>query len=129
MLLALILAISIGRLQSQAQPIEVRSSGQIVAAVEPFELVKPCAQVRSMWSIVYACGLTLIACVYTAVHPNMPAPGEGRISKKVRLTKFILLGLIAPEYMMLLALKQRYNASQIQRAAKSRSFFHLSHLC
>jgi hypothetical protein len=125
MLLALVLLVSLTRLRTQAKSVDITNNGQIVATVNPFELVDPCRHVRSMWSIVWACGLTLFACVWTAIHPNMPAPREHWASKSWRKMKLVVLGLIAPEYIMLLALNQRFNAKNVQKLAQSTICFEL----
>jgi hypothetical protein len=77
---------------------------------------------RTMLGILWACLITIFACTWTAVHPNLPPPGASTWKVlKIRL-KLVLLGLIAPEYILFWAIEQRRVAKLIVRAASKLSF-------
>ncbi|TFK59411.1 hypothetical protein BDN72DRAFT_865170 [Pluteus cervinus] len=72
-------------------------------------------QDRSLVDIVRSCVLTIFACVYTALHPNIPDP-EAKLWQKIcaRL-KMSFYMLIAPEAVIWWAMRQWYGARQIAR--------------
>ncbi|KAF8242337.1 hypothetical protein K440DRAFT_495513, partial [Wilcoxina mikolae CBS 423.85] len=65
-------------------------------------------QYRGTASILYSCIITLILCVYSALHPNVPAYGESRLVTYRRAVKWALIALIAPEVVLLSAYFQFY---------------------
>lgn len=72
---------------------------------------------RGTLSLVLSCLLTLILCVWSAVHPNVPAQ-ERRGSLKATIlftTKWILAGIYAPELVVFVAWRQWCSARMLQR--------------
>lgn len=66
---------------------------------------------RGTADILWSCIVTLTACVYTAIHPNVP---DSRRSKSRRLgvkMKWALIALVAPELVLHTAIEQ-YRAPQ-----------------
>jgi hypothetical protein len=68
---------------------------------------------RGTTSILYSSIITLILCVYSALHPNVPAYGEGRLVIYRRAVKWALIALIAPEVVMLSAYLQLDQAQKL----------------
>ncbi|TFK70475.1 hypothetical protein BDN72DRAFT_838820 [Pluteus cervinus] len=72
-------------------------------------------QDRTLVDIVRSCVLTIFACVYTALHPNVPDP-EAKMWQKIRRRlKMSFYMLIAPEAVIWWAMRQWYGARSIAR--------------
>lgn len=64
------------------------------------------SECRTLVSIIWSCLSVIIACTWTAVHPNVPSPYYGfwkRLSTRIGIT---LVGLIAPELILFWAMLQ-----------------------
>ncbi|TFK59873.1 hypothetical protein BDN72DRAFT_780140 [Pluteus cervinus] len=72
-------------------------------------------QDRSLVDIVRSCVLTIFACVYTALHPNIPDPDASDLQKICRRLKMSFYMLIAPEAVIWWAMRQWYGARDIAR--------------
>ncbi|KAG1872167.1 hypothetical protein F4604DRAFT_789261 [Suillus subluteus] len=61
---------------------------------------------RNLWDIVSTCMLTLLACVYSSVHPNVPSPTDTLVH--ILLRRFGIMGfaLLSPETAVAWALRQ-----------------------
>lgn len=66
--------------------------------------------VRSTSDILWSCIVTLTACIYTAIHLNVPPSHEGNWQFLWRKTKWVALALFAPEVVLYCALIQRLQA-------------------
>ena len=66
--------------------------------------------VRGTSDILWSCIVTLTACVYTAIHLNVPPPREGRWHFLWRKSKWVALALFAPEIVLYCALTQLLQA-------------------
>ena len=64
------------------------------------------AGLRDTSDILWSCILTLAACVYTAIHLNVPPPHEGRWQFLWRKSKWVALALFAPEIVLYCAFTQ-----------------------
>ncbi|KAF8839023.1 hypothetical protein BDN67DRAFT_970673 [Paxillus ammoniavirescens] len=65
-----------------------------------------CNNVRSLWSIILTCLISLAACSWNAVHPNIPGVDDGRWIIFFRRLGIMALVVIAPELLLLWALQQ-----------------------
>ncbi|KAG1817818.1 hypothetical protein EV424DRAFT_1621336, partial [Suillus variegatus] len=72
----------------------------------------PSSNTRSLWDIILSCGLTLFACTWTAVHPNIPGMDEGKIAITSRRLFIMVIALIAPELMITWATRQFFSACE-----------------
>ncbi|TFK59368.1 hypothetical protein BDN72DRAFT_780845 [Pluteus cervinus] len=73
------------------------------------------ANVRTLYDIVRSCLFTIAACVYRAIHQNIPDPKAtmwGRLRVRMKITFY---ALIAPEAMIWWAMRQRYGAIDIAK--------------
>lgn len=62
---------------------------------------------------------TLLLCIWVAVHPNIPGPDDKWtkvISQRVRIA---LIALVAPELIILWAVRQWLNANQLAKKYQS----------
>ena len=97
-----------------------------ISAVEPSNTVSACDNLhhcRTIWNILWTCLVTISACTWVTVHPNVPARGEGRFTVTFRRVKVVLLALIMPELIVLWAMRQwliaRWNTGQVRRIMRS----------
>ncbi|KAG2070538.1 hypothetical protein BDR04DRAFT_1128440 [Suillus decipiens] len=61
---------------------------------------------RTLWDILSSCGLTLFACTWTAVHPDIPNIDQGIINITFCRLSLMVMVLIAPESMICWAILQ-----------------------
>ncbi|KAG2367611.1 hypothetical protein BDR07DRAFT_1326365 [Suillus spraguei] len=71
---------------------------------------------RTLWDIIQSCVATLLACTWTAVHPNIPGMNEGIIVVFRRRLGIMILALIAPELMVTWAMMQFLSAWDTAKA-------------
>ena len=57
---------------------------------------KPSSNTRGTFDILTSCIITMLLCVWTAVHLNV-SPPEGFWKPKFRKVRWLLLALVAPE--------------------------------
>ncbi|TFK61797.1 hypothetical protein BDN72DRAFT_777865 [Pluteus cervinus] len=70
---------------------------------------------RTLYDIVRSCVFTIAACVYRAIHQNIPDP-EATMWGKLRVRiKMTIYALIAPEAFIWWAMRQRYGAIEIAK--------------
>ncbi|TFK59601.1 hypothetical protein BDN72DRAFT_883893 [Pluteus cervinus] len=78
-----------------------------------------CADVRTLYEIVKNCVFTIAACVYRAVHQNIPNPTDQSLKAHLKVKmKITFYALIAPELVIFWAMRQRYGARQIVKEVK-----------
>ncbi|KDQ60372.1 hypothetical protein JAAARDRAFT_205330 [Jaapia argillacea MUCL 33604] len=70
---------------------------------------------RTASSIVFSCLTTIFTCTWVAVHPNIPSPDESIIEVTLRRTGLTLMAVIAPEIVLVLALRQFFVARRIAK--------------
>ncbi|KAL8871471.1 MAG: hypothetical protein Q9174_002700 [Haloplaca sp. 1 TL-2023] len=70
---------------------------------------------RGTWSILYSCIFTILLCVWTAVHLNIPGPGESSFRTWVRKIKWVAIALFAPEIVLYTAVYQFWFAIRLYR--------------
>ena len=67
---------------------------------------------RGTLDILWSCIITLTACIYTAIHLNVPPLQEGRFVPLWRKIKWVALALFAPEVVLYTASVQ-YNEARL----------------
>ena len=73
---------------------------------------------RSMWEIIWGCLATIVACTWVAIHPNVPALNDTSLRIALRRTGLVLISLIAPELVVVWALRQWLVAHRLSREYK-----------
>lgn len=68
---------------------------------------------RGTFDIFWSCLLTLMSCVYTAIHLNVPPAGEGKWQSLGRKLKWVVVALCAPEVILCCALNQFLEARKL----------------
>ncbi|KAG2360336.1 hypothetical protein BDR07DRAFT_1610879 [Suillus spraguei] len=81
---------------------------------------------RTLWSIVSSSVLTLFACIYTAVHPNIPSPEDSPLLILWRRLGMMIMALIAPELIVAWAMRQWISAHRVTRQFKESGYFNIS---
>ncbi|KIJ60816.1 hypothetical protein HYDPIDRAFT_116674 [Hydnomerulius pinastri MD-312] len=84
------------------------------AVVDSLVSVSVC-NTRTIWSIILNCLLSLAACTWNAVHPNIPGTEEGRGTVFLRRLGIIAFAVILPELYLIWALHQHYSAKKAAR--------------
>ncbi|TFK65831.1 hypothetical protein BDN72DRAFT_845067 [Pluteus cervinus] len=68
---------------------------------------------RTMLSIVRSCLLTIAACVYRAIHQNIPDPKASWWKRQARRAKITFYALMAPEAVIWWAMRQWIGAKEV----------------
>ena len=68
---------------------------------------------RGTSGILWNCIVTLSACVYTAIHLNVPPAREGKWRALWQRTKWVAMALLAPEIVLYCALTQFWDAREL----------------
>ncbi|KAK0710086.1 hypothetical protein B0T26DRAFT_861322 [Lasiosphaeria miniovina] len=68
---------------------------------------------RGTFGILRSCIMTLVLCVYTALHLNIPAPNLTAFAACMRKGKWVLMGCFAPELVVFVAWCQRRQATRL----------------
>ena len=71
------------------------------------------ATTRGTSDILWSCIVTLTACVYTALHLNVPPAHEGKWKFYWRKSKWVAVALFAPEIVLYCALTQLLEARKL----------------
>ncbi|KAG1775233.1 hypothetical protein EV702DRAFT_452827 [Suillus placidus] len=73
---------------------------------------------RTLWSIVSTCILTLLACIYSSTHPNIPSPKDRPVRILLRRFGIMGLALLSPDLLVAWAIRQwlwaRYVTAQFK---------------
>ncbi|KZP14050.1 hypothetical protein FIBSPDRAFT_935960 [Athelia psychrophila] len=67
---------------------------------------------RTVVGIVTSCLATIIACIWSAVHPNVPGPSQSSMSRQIESLKIIVVTLLAPEWVLAWAVRQSLQARE-----------------
>ncbi|KIM77491.1 hypothetical protein PILCRDRAFT_11937 [Piloderma croceum F 1598] len=70
---------------------------------------------RTIWSLIWSCMATILLCIWVAVHPNIPGPDERWTKVTLQRVGIALIALVAPELIILWAIRQWLNAHEIGR--------------
>lgn len=85
---------------------------------------------RGTWSIVTTCISTLIICVYSALHSNIPLIHHSKRKRFLDICKWVCIGIFAPEVLAVAAFMEWRNAGkltkQIRDLSRTRNSRHLS---
>ena len=71
------------------------------------------SKTRGTSDILWSCLITLTACVYNALHLNIPPENEGKIGFYWRKSKWVATALFAPEIVLYCALTQFLEARKL----------------
>ncbi|KAF8969315.1 hypothetical protein BDZ97DRAFT_1915280 [Flammula alnicola] len=74
-----------------------------------------CLHRRTGWEISWSCIITILACTWSAVHPNIPGPRDSGWTCFKRQVVTMFYAMVAPEFMALWAMRQYSGARKIMR--------------
>ncbi|KAJ7151311.1 hypothetical protein C8R43DRAFT_1235942 [Mycena crocata] len=77
------------------------------AAAESCDDINNC---RKLFDIIWGCLVTIFACTWVSVHPNVPPPNQSWLALFWRRLKMMLIAIIAPELMVGFAARQFFTA-------------------
>jgi hypothetical protein len=72
--------------------------------------LSPCTDLgncRTIWNIIWSCLVTIFACTWVAIHPNVPKPGQNLRKRWLRRASIMFSGVIGPEFVIYWAWRQR----------------------
>ncbi|KAG2051792.1 hypothetical protein BDR06DRAFT_573852 [Suillus hirtellus] len=76
----------------------------------------PSFTTRTLWTIISSSVLTLFACIYSAIHPNiLSSKDSGSFLIIRRQLGMMIMALIAPEIIVTWAMRQLFSAHQVTR--------------
>ncbi|KAJ7595433.1 hypothetical protein C8J56DRAFT_383337 [Mycena floridula] len=73
---------------------------------------------RTTTDIVWSCLLTMFACTWVAIHPNIPGPDEGMMYPLARRFALMLAMILVPELVILWAMRQWFCAYKVSKEWK-----------
>lgn len=73
---------------------------------------------RGTWDILYTCIFTILLCVYTAIHLNVPPPDDTKKELWLRKTKWVAIAIFAPEIVVVNAFLQWKMARDLVKELK-----------
>ncbi|KAF8644493.1 hypothetical protein AX16_008433 [Volvariella volvacea WC 439] len=79
------------------------------------DCIRDPSKIRSTSELVWNCLGTIFICTYVAIHPNMPDRNATKSEKMWQKVKTCLYALLAPEAVIVMAMRQRFNASMIAK--------------
>ncbi|KAG1809663.1 uncharacterized protein BJ212DRAFT_1279256 [Suillus subaureus] len=83
----------------------------------------PSFTTRTIWSIISSSVLTLFACTYSAIHPNIPSLKDSPLRLLRRRLGIMIMALIAPELIITWAMRQLISARHVTRQFKESEYF------
>ncbi|KAG2030474.1 hypothetical protein BDR03DRAFT_1095985 [Suillus americanus] len=86
----------------------------------------PTFTTRTIWSIISCSFLTLFACIYSAIHPNIPSPKDSPLLILWRRLSIMIMALIAPELIVTWAMRQFLSARDVTRQSEESGYFKVS---
>lgn len=74
---------------------------------------------RGTLSLLFSCIFTLVLCVWSTVHLNLPKPTESSLEHTWRYLKWSLLGIFGPEFVIWTAWRQHISARALANNIKA----------
>ena len=121
MLLVLTTVYLLHGFQTHASPLQVTSllaeSSSNATVLSRATCICPADQ-RSIWDILWSCLVTIIACSWVSVHPNIPAPNESSWRILLRRLELMFWAIVGPEMIITWALRQWTGARHLEELYK-----------
>ena len=73
----------------------------------------PNDECRTLWDIVRSCLITIFLCTWVSVHPNIQGRQEPMSKVMLRRLGIMVAALVAPEVIVLWAMRQRVFAARL----------------
>ncbi|KZP06525.1 hypothetical protein FIBSPDRAFT_842053 [Athelia psychrophila] len=85
------------------------------------DICKDIDNCRTLVGIITSCLATIFACVWVAVHPNIPGPKQSWISRQIESAKVVIVTLLVPEWVLAWAVRQFLQARQYAKILEDAS--------
>ncbi|KAF8649021.1 hypothetical protein AX16_006063 [Volvariella volvacea WC 439] len=82
------------------------------------DCIRDPTKIRSRWELIWNCLGTIFVCTYVAIHPNLPDRNASKREKMWQKVKTSFSALLAPELVIMWAMRQRFVASRIVKQHK-----------
>lgn len=113
-----------GSPKAKAIPITLSARQNILSDISgQSETAGVCQASRSLWDIVQSCLVTIFACSWVSVHPNMSGHEETRRKKILRGLELMFWSIFMPEFIILWATRQRYGACKLKEKYRGKVFY------
>ncbi|KAG1813968.1 uncharacterized protein BJ212DRAFT_1364816 [Suillus subaureus] len=103
--------------------VQVIRASQTINTSEDYEALSLSFTNRTLWNIISSCVLTLFACIYSTVHPNIPSPEDSPVSIIWRRLGMMIMVLFYPELIIAWAMGQWLSARQVTKKFKKSGHF------
>ncbi|KIJ58899.1 hypothetical protein HYDPIDRAFT_33699 [Hydnomerulius pinastri MD-312] len=70
---------------------------------------------RTLTNIVWSCLATIFACIWTAVHRNIPGPDQTWLGGVLEKAKVVVITLLAPEWVLQWAIRQFFKSRELAK--------------
>ncbi|KAG2063724.1 hypothetical protein BDR04DRAFT_1085110, partial [Suillus decipiens] len=101
----------------------IQAANTTTTTSESFKFEAPTFTTRIIWSIISNCVLTLFACIYSAIHPNIPSPKDSSFLILRRRLGIMIMALIAPELIVTWAIRQWFSARHVTRHTRRAIYY------
>ena len=69
---------------------------------------------RGTWGFLYSCLFTIVLCVWSTLHLNIPGPKDSQKRQWLRKIKWVFIGIFATELVVYCAMQQYYIARRVR---------------
>ena len=103
----------------QATPLNLLNARQnttlpgVTSSSQPGTCV--CTPTRSHYDIIWGCFVTIFACSWVSVHPNIPPAGERWLMKILRRLELMVWAILTPELIIMWAIRQWRSACKMKK--------------
>ncbi|KAG1845665.1 hypothetical protein F4604DRAFT_1662517 [Suillus subluteus] len=101
----------------------IQATNTTTTTSDNFTVPSPSFTTRTLWTIVSSSVLTLFACVYSAIHPNIPSPKHSPGSILLQRLGIMIMALIAPELIATWAMRQWLSARQVTKQFETSGYY------
>lgn len=115
-MLSVALLFFVGRLET-ARGAPIQNLAALHKDVAPAWVANPSG--RGTWSLLYSCVFTLVLCVWTSIHLNVPPQDDTPLKSWRRKIKWVGCALFAPEIVVFAAFQQWFAAWTFLRELNS----------
>ena len=81
---------------------------------------------RTSLEIIRGCLATVFGCTWVTVHPNVPHPEDTVIKRFLRRALLVVVALIAPEIIIMWAMRQCWVANELKKKYDNEGAFRFS---
>jgi hypothetical protein len=76
---------------------------------------------RSTISLLYSCLFTIFLCTWSAMHLSVPSESDSQLHIFLRKSKWMLVGVVAPEFIAAAAIQEMYAARMLTQSVRMKS--------